>query len=65
MNSLMQVQQDMLGRMEQIKTLSEGAVIKPAQLFEAQPPQGFAVAFDNVLRAVDDQQHQAGAAAAA
>jgi len=61
----MQVQQDMLGRMEQIKTLSEGAVIKPAQLFEAQPPQGFAVAFDNVLRAVDDQQHQAGAAAAA
>jgi flagellar hook-basal body complex protein FliE len=41
MNSLMQVQQDMLGRMEQIKSLSEGAAIKPAQLFEAQPAAGF------------------------
>lgn len=65
MNSLMQVQQDMLGRMEQIKTLSDGGVIKPAQLFEAQPSEGFAVAFDTVLRAVDGQQHQASAAAAA
>ncbi|HWV08656.1 MAG TPA: flagellar hook-basal body complex protein FliE [Pseudomonas sp.] len=65
MNSLMQVQQDMLGRMDQIKTLSEGSVIKPAQLFEAQPQEGFAVAFDNVLQAVDNQQHQASAAAAA
>lgn len=65
MNSLMQVQQDMLGRMEQIKSLSEGAAIKPAQVFEAPPAEGFAGAFDSVLHAVNEQQMKAGAAAAA
>ena len=65
MNSLMQVQQDMLGRMEQIKSLSEGAAIKPAQLLEAQPAAGFATAFDSVLQSVNEQQVKAEAAAAA
>ncbi|SEM63309.1 flagellar hook-basal body complex protein FliE [Pseudomonas sp. ok272] len=65
MNSLMQVQQDMLGRMEQIKGLSEGAAIKPAQIFEAQPAEGFATAFDSVLYAVNEQQIKASEAAAA
>ncbi|VXC86486.1 Flagellar hook-basal body complex protein FliE [Pseudomonas sp. 8Z] len=66
MNSITQVQQDLLGRMEQLKSLSDASVIKPAQSFAAQPQQpGFAVAFDDVVRAVDGQQHASSAAMAA
>jgi flagellar hook-basal body complex protein FliE len=61
MDSIMQVQREMLGRMEQIKTLSEGAAITPAQQFDAQPKEGFAAAFDNILHSVNDQQQQASA----
>lgn len=66
MQSITGAQQQMLERMEQFRTLSsgagiEGAVIRPAQLFEAQPAEGFAKAFQDVVRAVDNQQHHASA----
>lgn len=66
MDSITGVQQQMLDRMEQFKTLStgaglEGAVIKPAQLFESQSTEGFAKALDNMVHAVDNQQQQASA----
>jgi flagellar hook-basal body complex protein FliE len=66
MQSITGVQQQMLDRMEQIKILStgagiEGAAIKPAQLFEAQPAEGFAKALANIVHTVDNQQQQASA----
>ena len=61
MNPISQVQQDMLGRMEQLKSLSEATPIKPAQAFAAQPGEaGFAAAFDHAVRTVDAQQHRSG-----
>lgn len=60
MNSISQVQQDLLGRMEQLKSLSEATPIKPAQAFAVPGEPGFAAAFDNVVRAVDAQQHRSG-----
>ncbi|CAD5110208.1 flagellar hook-basal body complex protein FliE [Zestomonas carbonaria] len=64
MNPIMQVQQDMLDRMNQLKDLS-GAAIKPAALVEGQAPGGIVTAFEDALRAVDAQQHQSSAAMAA
>jgi flagellar hook-basal body complex protein FliE len=60
MKPIMQVQQDMLNRLEQFKELSSGA-IKPAMPFD-QPEAGVAQAFEHSLRAVDAQQHKASAA---
>ena len=66
MNSISQVKQDLLGRMEQLKNLSEAAPIQPAQAFAGQPSDaGFAAAFDDAVRAVDAQQHRSGALMAA
>lgn len=65
MRSLMQVRQNMLDKMQQIQTLSEGATIKSAAQVGEHPQGGVVVAFEEALRAVDAQQHQAGAAMAA
>lgn len=72
MNSITQVQQDLLGRMEQMKQGAEGPVIEASQIFEAprmldgQAPQdGFRAAFADIFKAVDNQQHKAGALTAA
>lgn len=60
MNSITQVQQDLLGRMEQARLQSEGGAIRPA--FSQVPPrESFSTAFENIVRAVDDQQHKAKA----
>jgi flagellar hook-basal body complex protein FliE len=66
MHSITEVQQQMLSRMDQIKTLSsgagiEGAAIKPAQLFEAQPTETFGKTLENIVHAVDNQQQHADA----
>lgn len=69
MNSITQVQQDLLGRMEQMKQGAEGPVMEAASIFEhsgvgigEQVLQGgFRAAFADVFNAVDDQQHKAGA----
>lgn len=60
MNPISQVQQDMLGRMEQLKSLSEAAPIKPAAFAVPPGEPGFAAAFDHAVRAVDAQQHRSG-----
>jgi flagellar hook-basal body complex protein FliE len=61
MSSIMQVQQDMLDRMSQIKSLSEGGAIRPAQGNEG----GVREAFAEALRGVDAEQHASSAAMAA
>ena len=61
MNSISQVQQDLLGRMEQLRNLSEAIPVQPARAFAVQPGEaGFAAAFDDAVRAVDAQQHRSG-----
>ena len=66
MNPISQVQQDLLGRMEQMKNVGETASIKPAQAFAGQAGEGgFATAFDDAVRAVDAQEHRSGALMAA
>lgn len=72
MNSITQVQQDLLGRMEQMKHGAEGPVIGASPLFEtmelageAAPKDGFRAAFGDVFKAIDNQQHKAGALTAA
>jgi len=61
MTSIMQVRQDMLEQMNQIRSLSEGALVRPAAPSEDGP----SVAFGEALRAVDAEQHAASAAMAA
>lgn len=66
MNPIMQVQQDLLTRMETLKSLSDTAPIKPAQVFESDVPEGsFTTAFTDMIKAVDSQQHHASALVAA
>lgn len=61
MSSIMQVQQDMLGRMQQLTDVAGGPGIKPAS--QAAPDAGGL--FMAAMRSVDAQQHHASAAAAA
>src|SRR5690606_6348747 len=69
MRSIMQVQQELLGRMDQIKQAAEGPAIAAASPFVnldgAENPvgnqEGFRTAFADVFKAIDDQQHKAGA----
>ncbi|MFG3452059.1 MULTISPECIES: flagellar hook-basal body complex protein FliE [Pseudomonadaceae] len=61
MSSIMQVQQDLLGRMQQLQEAAGSPAIKPAA--EAAPDAGGL--FMSAMRSVDAQQHQASAAAAA
>ncbi|EIK45715.1 flagellar hook-basal-body complex subunit FliE [Cellvibrio sp. BR] len=72
MNSITQVQQDLLGRMEQMKQGAEGPVIEASPLFEAPRmlgdsagQDGFRAAFGDVFKAIDNQQHKASALTAA
>ena len=61
MSSIMQVQQQMLGRMQQMSELAEGPAIRPANQAVANADGLFMAA----LRSVDAEQHEAGAAMAA
>ncbi len=61
MSSITQVQQDLLGRMQQLQDVASGTTIKPAD--QAAPDAGGM--FMAAMRSVDAQQHQAGAAMAA
>ncbi|MDF3933856.1 flagellar hook-basal body complex protein FliE [Pseudomonas citronellolis] len=65
MNPIEQARSDMLGQMQQLSALS-AAPIRPAMQVEgAAAEPGFGNAFEDALRAVDAQQHQASEAAAA
>ena len=61
MSSITQVQQELLGRMQQLQDVASGTNIKPAD--QAAPDAGGM--FMAAMRSVDAQQHQAGAAMAA
>lgn len=61
MNSIHQVQQDMLSQMSQIKALSEGGPVLPAQ----GSPVGVGQAFADAIRSVDAEQHKSSQAMAA
>jgi len=65
MNSITQVQQEMLARMELQRNLASAGPIKPASAFSVQAPNGIAHSFVDSLRAVDAQQHKSSAAMAA
>ena len=67
MNSITQVQQDLLGRMEQMKQGAEGPVMeaRSVHLGDAAQPEGFRAAFGEVFQAIDAQHHKASALSAA
>ncbi|WMI97624.1 flagellar hook-basal body complex protein FliE [Pseudomonas chlororaphis subsp. aurantiaca] len=65
MHAITSVEQQMLGQMEQAKSLMHNPVIQPAAQFEQTPNGGIGVAFDQAMRAVDTQQHLASHAMAA
>lgn len=61
MSSIMQVQQQLLGRMQQLAEAADGQPIRQA----SGPAAGIGGSFEAALRAVDAEQHQASAAMAA
>jgi flagellar hook-basal body complex protein FliE len=71
MSSIMQVQQELLGRMDQIKQAAEGPTIAAANPFveleaaevgnQLGNGEGFRTAFADVFKAIDNQQHTAAA----
>ncbi len=78
MSSIVQVQQELLGRMDQIKQAATGPAIAPASHFgvgvegassvgsvQVGNEEGFRTAFEDVFKAVDAQQHKASAMAEA
>ncbi|MFR0689195.1 flagellar hook-basal body complex protein FliE [Enterobacterales bacterium AE_CKDN230030158-1A_HGKHYDSX7] len=66
MSSIMQVQQDMLDRMNRYADLASGPAVRPAaQLSGSEPAQGIGASFEQALRSVDTEQHKSSAAMAA
>lgn len=66
MSSIMQVQQDMLDRMNRYADLASGPAVRPAaQLADQAPAQGIGASFEQALRSVDAEQHKSSAAMAA
>lgn len=66
MSSIMQVQQDMLDRMNRYADLASGPAVRPAaQIADSAPEQGIGASFEQALRSVDAEQHKSSAAMAA
>ncbi|MFV3366917.1 flagellar hook-basal body complex protein FliE [Pseudomonas sp. NY15435] len=67
MSSIMQVQQDMLDRMNRYADLASGPAVRPAAQLATQldESQGIGASFEQALRSVDAEQHQSSAAMAA
>lgn len=79
MSSIVQVQQELLGRMDQIKQAATGPAIAPASHFgvegtegvegvssvELGSQDGFRTAFADIFQSIDAQQHKASAMAEA
>ena len=64
MSSIMSVQQQLLGQMEQAKSLVQNPIIQPAAVFEQTASAGIGDAFAQAMRSVDTQQHVASKAMA-
>ncbi|MBD9514744.1 MULTISPECIES: flagellar hook-basal body complex protein FliE [Pseudomonadaceae] len=66
MSSIMQVQQDMLDRMNRYADLASGPAVRPAaQLSGSAQAPGIGASFEQALRSVDAEQHKSSAAMAA
>lgn len=66
MSSIMQVQQDMLDRMNRYADLASGPAVRPAaQLADGPQAPGIGASFEQALRSVDAEQHKASDAMAA
>lgn len=66
MSSIMQVQQDMLDRMNRYADLASGPAVRPAAPLGGNAPvQGIGASFEQALRSVDAEQHKSSAAMAA
>ncbi|WP_448678627.1 flagellar hook-basal body complex protein FliE [Pseudomonas nicosulfuronedens] len=66
MSSIMQVQQDMLDRMNRYADLASGPAVRPAaQLSGNTQAAGIGASFEQALRSVDAEQHKSSAAMAA
>ena len=62
MSSILSVQQNMLGQMEQAKGLAQNPMIAPAAQFDQVQAGGIGAAFEQAMRSVDAQQHIASKA---
>lgn len=62
MNSISQVQAQMLSQMQQLQAASSGMPVKPAM--DATTAAGPVQAFTDILRAIDNEQHLASQAVA-
>lgn len=65
MNSIQQVRQDLLARMQDLQAQAAQAPVRPATPMATQQTPGVSQLFADAIKAVDAQQHQASAAAAA
>ncbi|RFA30722.1 flagellar hook-basal body protein FliE [Alkalilimnicola ehrlichii] len=65
MSSILQVQQGLASEMQQLATIAEGQAIKPAAVFNQPQANTIGGSFEAAIRAIDTQQHRAGAATAA
>jgi flagellar hook-basal body complex protein FliE len=64
-SSIQQIQQDMLGRMQQMQSLAAQGPVRPAMQMSGPAAGGVTEAFGQALKAVDAQQHLASQATAA
>jgi len=59
MSSIMSVQQQLLGQMEQARNLTHSPQIQPATLLDPKSEGAIGMAFEQAMRAIDAQQHLA------
>lgn len=62
MDSITQVRMEMLTRMQQMAGVAQGGPIREALRLEEERPGSFAASFEQLIRAVDADQHRASAA---
>ncbi|HTO19656.1 MAG TPA: flagellar hook-basal body complex protein FliE [Pseudomonas sp.] len=62
MDSITQVRMDMLTRMQQFTSVAQGGAVREALRAEEAQPGSFGVSFEQLIRAVDADQHRASAA---
>jgi len=62
MDSITQVRMEMLTRMQQFAGVAQGAPVREALRMEEERPGSFGVSFEQLIRAVDADQHRASEA---
>ncbi|MBD7976701.1 MULTISPECIES: flagellar hook-basal body complex protein FliE [Pseudomonas] len=59
MDSISNIQRDMLARLEQLSAAAQGGVVRPAMAFDSSEVGGVSQAFAHLIKAVDADQHRA------